>query len=98
MFIGEATIKQTDRPHREMYYSFCTPECGPFIDAYLEYRSKSGEKLSQDSYLIRDQFDITDIEQIRNESRGITTGILKVMPNNNKINTQNSKIKISNNF
>lgn len=52
-----------------------------FIDAYLEYRSKNGEKLDQDSYLIRDQFDVTDIEQIRNKSKCITTGTLKVMLN-----------------
>ncbi|MGB8766818.1 MAG: tyrosine-type recombinase/integrase, partial [Nitrososphaeraceae archaeon] len=66
---------------KEMYYSFTTPEVTSFIDAYLEYRTQNGEKLDQNSYLIRDQFDITDIEQIRNESRGIQTGTLKVMLN-----------------
>jgi site-specific recombinase XerD len=65
----------------EQYYSFCTPESASFIDAYLEYRTKQGEKLMQDSYLIRDQFDLTDIEQIRNKSKGIQTGTLKVMLN-----------------
>jgi hypothetical protein len=65
----------------EQYYSFVTPECASFIDAYLEYRSKNGEKLTQDSYLIRDQFEVTDIEQIRNKSRGIQTGTLEVMLN-----------------
>ena len=42
---------------------------------------RMARQLDQNSYLIRDQFDITDIEQIRNESRGIQTGTLKVMLN-----------------
>ena len=65
----------------EQYYSFITPECASFIDAYKEYRSKNGEILDQSSYLIRDQFDVTDIDQIRNKSRGIQTGTLKHMLN-----------------
>lgn len=53
----------------EQYYSFCTPECSQFITDYLEYRTKNGESLTPDSYLIRDQFDINDLKQIRNKSR-----------------------------
>lgn len=56
----------------ETYYSYTTPETASFIDAYLQFREKNGEKLNPDSYLIRDQFDITDIEQIRNKSRGVS--------------------------
>jgi len=44
------------------YYTFCSPECTHFIDSYLEYRTQNGERLHKDSYLIRDQFDITDLE------------------------------------
>jgi integrase len=65
----------------ESYYSFVTPEVASFIDSYLDYRSKSGEKLGSDSYLIRGQFDLIDIEQIRNKSKNIQTGTLKVMLN-----------------
>jgi hypothetical protein len=65
---------------KEQYYSFCSPECVTFIDTYLEFRNKNGEKLDQDSFLIRDQFDINDLKQIRN-SRGITTGTIKVALN-----------------
>jgi integrase len=61
----------------EEYYSFTTPECASFIDMYLEYRSKNGEKLTKDSYLIRDQFDIRDIEQVRNHSKGVATNTIK---------------------
>ena len=54
------------------YFTFCTPECTSYIDAYFDFRTKKGENLSKDSYLIRDQFDITDLEQIRNKSKGMT--------------------------
>lgn len=61
------------------YYTFCTPECTSFIDAYLQYRVQNGEKLHKDSFLIRDQFDITDIEQICNKSKGIALNTIKVI-------------------
>lgn len=47
------------------YFTFCSPESAYYIDAYLQYRTKNGESLTKDSYLIREQFDITDLEQIR---------------------------------
>ena len=56
----------------EPYTTFCTPECTSIIDSYLEFRESNGEKLNPDSYLIRDQFDITDLEQIRNKSKGVS--------------------------
>jgi integrase len=63
----------------ETYFTFTTPECSSFIDSYLEFREKNGEKINKDSYLIRDQFDITDIEQIRNKSRGIKLNTLNAI-------------------
>jgi site-specific recombinase XerD len=71
---------------KEQYYTFCTPECAYFIDAYLEYRTQNGEKLHKDSYLIRDQFDITDIDQVRNKSKGIALNTMKVIVHNVLIN------------
>jgi integrase len=64
------------------YFTFCTPECTPFIDYYFEYRKTNGEILHKDSFLIRDQFDITDIEQIRNRSKGIALNTLRVLIRN----------------
>jgi len=64
---------------KEQYYTFVTPEVSSFIDSYLQYRSTNGEQLGPDSYLIRDQFDITDQDQIRNKSRGIATCTLEAM-------------------
>ena len=69
----------------EEYYTFCTPECAYFIDQYLQYRTKNGEKLHKDSFLIRHQFDITDLDQIRNKSKGIALSTLKVIIHNNLI-------------
>jgi integrase/recombinase XerD len=63
--------------YKEEYYTFCTPECASYIDSYFEYRKQNGEKLEKDSFLIRDQFDITDLEQIRNKSKGLTVGSLE---------------------
>ena len=30
------------------YFTFCTPECTSYIDAYLEFRTKNGENLNKD--------------------------------------------------
>lgn len=54
------------------YDTFCTPECASFIDAYLEFRTRNNEKLEKESFLIRDQFDITGLAQVRSRSRGIS--------------------------
>jgi len=66
----------------DQYYTFCTPECTYFIDTYLEYRTQNGEILHKDSYLIRDQFDITDLEQVRNKSKGIAISTIKGLIHN----------------
>ncbi len=42
------------------YFTFITPECKSAIDSYLDMRKRYGEKLDEDSYLIREQFDIRD--------------------------------------
>jgi integrase len=50
---------------REEYYTFCTPECYKVISSYLQYRERSGEKLTPHSPLIRDDFDPTDTLRVR---------------------------------
>src|SRR5206468_3300423 len=45
----------------DQYTIFTTPEAAKTIDEYLEYRKRLGEELTPDSYLIREDFDITDI-------------------------------------
>jgi integrase len=56
---------------KDEYFTFCSPEAAAYIDSYLEYRIRSGEKLTTASFLIREQFDINDIEQIRKQGRSI---------------------------
>ncbi len=57
---------------KDEYFTFCSPECASYIDSYLEYRTRSGEKLSLVSFLIREQFDVNDIEQVRKQGRSIS--------------------------
>jgi len=49
------TVYENDR---EEYFTFITPECNKAIDFYIDMRSRYGEKLNDDSYLIREQFDV----------------------------------------
>jgi hypothetical protein len=48
-----------------------------YIKPYLQFRTKSGEILDKESYLIREQFDINDFERIRRKSRKITTRTIR---------------------
>ncbi|CAN5524364.1 hypothetical protein BH18THE1_BH18THE1_05270 [soil metagenome] len=43
---------------REEYITFITFECRKATDNYLEMRARYGEKITQDSLLIREQFDV----------------------------------------
>jgi len=51
------TVYENDR---EEYITFITPECKEAIDSYVDMRSRYGEKIEDDCYLIREQFDIKD--------------------------------------
>jgi integrase len=42
---------------KEEYYTFCTPECANMIDQYIEHRRQAGEKITDESYLVRNDFD-----------------------------------------
>ena len=64
---------------KEEYYTFCTPECNTIIQQYLDYRSRSGEKLTPDAPLIRKQFDSNDLEQVRKQSEPIALNTLNVI-------------------
>ena len=57
---------------KDKYITFITPECKAVIDSYLAYRVRSGEKLGPGSPLIRKQFDINDLEQVREKSEPIS--------------------------
>ena len=61
---------------KDQYLTFCTPECASYIDSYFEYRKRCGEQLNDNCYLIREQFDINDFEQIRKHGRKISQDTL----------------------
>jgi integrase len=51
---------------KEEYYSFVSPECSNYIREYLNFRERSGEKLNDNSPLIRDDFVVDDLLHIEN--------------------------------
>jgi integrase len=61
---------------REEYFTFCTPECAKALDSYLETRSRYGEKLTQDSFLIREQYDSRNQFSVRRAQRQIKSRTL----------------------
>jgi site-specific recombinase XerD len=67
---------------KDKYITFITPECKAVIDSYLAYRVRSGEKLVPNAPLIRKQFDINDLEQVRKKSEPISLHTLsKILEN-----------------
>jgi integrase len=50
----------------EEYTTFCTPECIKAADVYLSYRTRSGEVLTPNSPLIREQYDENDAFRVHN--------------------------------
>ena len=42
---------------KEEYTTFCTPECANAIDQYIDKRKSDGEKITQESFLIRNDYD-----------------------------------------
>jgi site-specific recombinase XerD len=59
----QITVYQLDP---EMYITFCTPECRAMIDKYIEFRRNSGEVITDESPVIRDDFDRDDIGKAKN--------------------------------
>ncbi len=61
----------------EEYMTFCTPECASAIDSYLDYRQRSGESITEDTYLIRREFDSEDVRQVQSESLPISESTIR---------------------
>jgi integrase len=62
------------KKEQESYVTYCTPECSKYIDEYLEWRKRLGEKLIPTSPLFRLSFDtITEI----NRPQPITTHVIE---------------------
>jgi len=69
------TVYENDN---DEYLTFITPECKKAIDNYLDMRLRYGEKLTDNTYLIREQFDIRDQFQIK-KARQITRNAIRWM-------------------
>jgi site-specific recombinase XerD len=50
----------------DKYVGYCTPECRKYIDQYLQWRTRVGERITDASPLIRLEFDPEDLIQVRN--------------------------------
>lgn len=61
---------------KDKYITLMTPECRQAVDAYHDYRLRSGEKIEPDSPLIREQFDSNDLEQVRKRCKPVTRSTL----------------------
>jgi hypothetical protein len=63
--------------YEDEYLTFCTPECANAIDEYFAYRERSGEVLTEESYLIRNEFDSNDLEQVRKQSKPMAKSTIR---------------------
>ena len=63
---------------KDEYITFCTPECASLIDEYLAQRKAAGETITDESYLIRNDFDFVFKARAK-QARKITTGALDVI-------------------
>ena len=61
---------------REEYFTFITPECQKAVDSYLDMRSRYGEKINNESFLLREQFDIRDPFQAK-KARQVNTDTIR---------------------
>lgn len=61
---------------KDEYFTFATPECSSCLDSYLEMRKRCGERLEPDSLVIREQFDISDMDQVRKRAKPVSKSTL----------------------
>jgi site-specific recombinase XerD len=53
------------KSRKSRYYTWCTPECRKVIEDYLDYRKRSGERLSDDTPLFRADYNSLEIQRVR---------------------------------
>jgi len=84
---------------KDEYYTFISLECKKAVDAYIDMRSRYGEKINDDSPLIREQFDIRDPIAIR-RCKGIGRNVLqwKLEDLARRSNVRTKEVPISHGF
>jgi integrase len=60
---------------KEEYITFCTPECAKMIDEYFAQRKKAGEKITEESYLVRNDFNSLSPKRARIPKRVTATSL-----------------------
>jgi integrase len=65
------------KKEQEQYVTFCTPECASYIDQYLDWRTRLGERLKPNSPLLRPAFDT--ITQVNVPKSFTTDGISSII-------------------
>ena len=64
----------------DLYYTYCTPESRKYIDDYLAWRERLGEKMTENSILFRKEFDIRDSFEVRNNVKRLTlSGVTSII-------------------
>ena len=79
---------------REQYYSFLTPEAYTSLDEWMTYRSKCGEGVTKDSFVMRDIWQTDDIEGIQNPELLNQAAITRLL--NRAWQAQKIRVKLSN--
>lgn len=79
---------------REQYYSFLTPEAYASLDEWMNYRSKCGEQITKDSYVMRDIWQTDDLEGIQNPQLLNQAAITRLL--NRAWQAQKIRTKLSN--
>jgi integrase len=51
------------KKEQESYTTFCTPECARYIDQYLDWRERAGEKITPNSPLFRIEYSINHVNR-----------------------------------
>ena len=79
---------------REQYYSFLTPEAYTSLDEWMSYRSKCGEQITKESYVMRDIWQTDDTKGIQNPQLLNQAAITRLL--NRAWQAQKIRTKLSN--
>jgi integrase len=84
---------------KEEYFTFVTPECQNAIDSYIDMRSRYGEKIKNESFLIREQFDVRDPFQAK-KPRQINTDTIrwKLIDLEKRVGVRSKDVKAAHGF
>jgi integrase len=61
---------------KDEYITFCTPECASLIDSYIEQRKQVGEKITDESFLLRNDFGFRGGQATARKPKPVTSASL----------------------